>query len=513
MSEREDSSLLASAAPPPSSEPPEKAIPSDSAPKSEELGVSLARLPPLPVTQKLAFGAGAFGPGALLIIRGLFTTPFLLDVAEISPALAGTILLVSKFWDAVNDPIMGFCSDHFPTRWGRRKPWLVVGVVPLAVVWLALWIVPGEPGGNLLPLYYLVLLLLYETFATACVVPHNAMLPELAGSYDEATSLSQYRYMAYTIGQTAGSMSVSLIVASMENEERAYFISALLWAILLFPGILMTVLVVRERSPLTKISGAQLTTLGHALSTFWQGIKDAASCRPFVLVALVYTSHNFCVEFFNSNMVLYLKYVLEIDLSALFYILMVQNIFRIVGIPFWAHVSYRFDKRIGFLCGFFFMMIVQSGFWFLGKSDLSWFYVLAACRGFAGSAVVLPYSCISDVVDYDELENGKRRPAVFSSFVVFFQKLCVSAALALSNFALEAVGYVPHNDGSGEDQQPEDVRLALRLMVSWIPAAILLSGVVAGLAYPLSKARHSEVLSQLAARQRGSLRRFDKQLS
>ena len=93
----------------------------------------------LKLSTKLGFGAGdIFGGGSLMII-GFFYLFFLTDVVRISPALAGTVFLISKAWDAVSDPLMGIISDRTRTRFGRRRPYFLIGIVLIFTSFFMMW--------------------------------------------------------------------------------------------------------------------------------------------------------------------------------------------------------------------------------------------------------------------------------------------------------------------------------------------------------------------------------------
>ena len=87
----------------------------------------------VPFVTKLAFGAGDVGPAVATAIMSFFLLYFLTDVARISPAAAGLILLLNKIWDSVNDPLVGMISDRVHTRWGRRRPWFLFGAIPFGL--------------------------------------------------------------------------------------------------------------------------------------------------------------------------------------------------------------------------------------------------------------------------------------------------------------------------------------------------------------------------------------------
>jgi GPH family glycoside/pentoside/hexuronide:cation symporter len=113
--------------------------------------------------------------------------------------LVSLFWLIVTLWDAVNDPLFGFLSDHTRSRWGRRRPYLLFGAVPFGVFFALLWFIPQTQNQMLLFAYYTIAYILYEGAATAVGCPYGALMPELTLDHDERTSLVTYR-MAVSIG-------------------------------------------------------------------------------------------------------------------------------------------------------------------------------------------------------------------------------------------------------------------------------------------------------------------------
>ncbi|MGL4650613.1 MAG: MFS transporter, partial [Caldilineaceae bacterium] len=138
---------------------------------------------------KFIYGLGDLGTAISAALRAFFLLFFLTDVARLDPGMAGWIVLITRVWDAVNDPMVGWLSDRTNTRWGRRRPWLLFGAVPFGVLLFMMWIVPPfDPWG--LFFYYLVVGLLLDSVYTMINVPYTALTPELTRDYDERTSLN-----------------------------------------------------------------------------------------------------------------------------------------------------------------------------------------------------------------------------------------------------------------------------------------------------------------------------------
>jgi GPH family glycoside/pentoside/hexuronide:cation symporter len=100
-------------------------------------------LPPLNLWQIGVYGSGDFGFAVVIHMTGLFLLYFYTDVYGIPAAAAGTIFLVARIWDAVNDPMMGFISDRTRSRWGRYRPYLLFGALPLVVFNVLLYVTPA----------------------------------------------------------------------------------------------------------------------------------------------------------------------------------------------------------------------------------------------------------------------------------------------------------------------------------------------------------------------------------
>lgn len=162
---------------------------------------------------KIAYGAGDFGPAVAANILVFYLLFFFTDVAGLPPALAGSILMIGKVSDAINDPIVGVLSDRTRTRWGRRLPWILTGIVPFALLYFLQWTVPHFSDNSAvnqwgLFAYYLAIGIGFNLAYTMVNLPYSALTPELTEDYNERTSLNSFRF-TFSIG---GSI-LSLILA------------------------------------------------------------------------------------------------------------------------------------------------------------------------------------------------------------------------------------------------------------------------------------------------------------
>lgn len=159
----------------------------------------------LDLKTKLAYGAGDLGPAITANIAVFYMMVFFTNVAGISAGLAGSILMIGKIWDGINDPMVGMLTDKTQSRrWGRRLPWLLYGAIPFGVFFFLQWIVPqftADKNINVWCLfwYYVAIGIVSQAFFTVVNLPYTAMTPELTQDYDERTSLNSFRF-TFSIG-------------------------------------------------------------------------------------------------------------------------------------------------------------------------------------------------------------------------------------------------------------------------------------------------------------------------
>jgi GPH family glycoside/pentoside/hexuronide:cation symporter len=188
---------------------------SNISPSDPSVPPSLAKGEKLSLATKLAYGAGDLGPAITANIGVFFALFFFTNVAGLGAGLAGSILMIGKIWDAINDPMVGVLSDRTKHPSGRRLPWMLYGAIPFGITFFLQWIVPhfsNDKTANSWSLfwYYVIIAIVFNTFYTVVNLPYTALTPELTQDYNERTSLNSFRF-SFSIG---GSI-LSLILAQL----------------------------------------------------------------------------------------------------------------------------------------------------------------------------------------------------------------------------------------------------------------------------------------------------------
>ena len=155
--------------------------------------------------EKFAYGLGDLGNNVAYGALGFYLVFFLTDVAGISPAWAGYIFLIVRMWNAVFDMIMGVISDRTKSRFGRRRPYLLFGAIPLSIGFALLWQVFFKDTTAMI-IYYTIAGILFSTLYSLVAIPYNALLPEISQDYDERTSISGYKMALSFVGSLFSAM-------------------------------------------------------------------------------------------------------------------------------------------------------------------------------------------------------------------------------------------------------------------------------------------------------------------
>ncbi|MBC8011157.1 MAG: MFS transporter, partial [Burkholderiales bacterium] len=167
----------------------------------------------IPLREKIGFSLGAnmdLVTGSLLI--GLFMPIFNIGLG-MTPIAIGIVLTWLRAWDGINDPLMGYISDNFPTRWGRRKPYLVVGAIGSALVYPLFWYMPAEATETFKFYYLLVVGLAFYTVNTVWAMPYYSLQLELTPNYHERTRLTAWMSVFYKIVSIASGWTMAIIAS------------------------------------------------------------------------------------------------------------------------------------------------------------------------------------------------------------------------------------------------------------------------------------------------------------
>lgn len=462
----------------------------------------------LSLSTKLAYGAGDLGPAITANILSVFLLIFFTNVAGLGAGLAGSILMIGKIWDAINDPIVGILSDRTHSRWGRRHPWMMFGAIPFGLTFFLQWLVPRfsdnvDVNQWSLFSYYVFVAILFNTFYTAVNLPYTALTPELTQDYDERTGLNSYRF-AFSIGGSIFSLVLAQVIFGLFKDDpvQKHLVLAGVCGVISVLSLAWCVVGTLNRVAITERLRLEHITQEAPLP-YGQQLKIAFSNGPFLFVIGIYLCSWLAVQNTVSIIPYFVKNWMGLADEDFIKLIIAVQVTSLIMLFVWTQVSKRFGKKPVYFMGMALWAIAQLGLFFLQPGQVGLMYVLAVMAGFGVStAYLVPWSMIPDVIDLDELNTGHRREGIFYGFMVLLQKVALAIGLLGVGLVLQKAGFQSTTTGQPLPIQPESALWAIRWMVGPAPLLVLLVGIGLAYFYPITREVHAEILLKLQERQR-----------
>ncbi len=465
----------------------------------------------LPFLTRLIYGSGDWGLASSGLLRQIFYAIFLTDVVGLDPRVASFGALGGIAWDAINDPLVGMLSDRVRSRWGRRRPFLLIFAIPFGLSYLVLWTAPAWESQLALILYVTLAFMLADTLSTLISVPYISLTPDLAPEYDQRTTLTGFR----TFFQLAASLTVVVAAPMIVNaavdagltQQQGYLIVASIFGTLGAIPFLLIFAVVRERvrGPVT-----ETLPIGQTLRAAWANI-------PFRYAVGIHLLNWSAVDMLALIVPYYLIYwvgqgnlfvkvnMFGIDLalqSAFFGLLMLTCIF---SLPLWLWLSQRFNKRDAYLIGMTFWVVVELLLFTVQPGAIGYLLALAVLAGIGvSSAYVLPDSIFPDIIEWAELRTGRRQEGIYYGARSFIRKLTGGLTIFFALQLLGWAGYQTPPPGARVFQQGPEALLVIRLLLSPAGALLLFGAASVAWFYPLTRERHARIRMLLAKRREKS---------
>jgi GPH family glycoside/pentoside/hexuronide:cation symporter len=452
---------------------------------------------------KLAYGAGDLVSGITTNISVFFLLVFFTNVAGIPAGMAGSILLIGKIWDAVNDPFVGVLTDKTQSRrWGRRLPWLLYGAVPFGLFFFLQWIVPqfgGDANRNVWGLfwYYVVIGLISQVFYTIVNLPYTAMTPELTQDYDERTSLTSFRF-GFSIGGSIFSLLLAKFIFNLiSDRQQQYIVLTAICSVISVLALFWCVFGTRDRA--MAFEAKRTATEQPPSIPFKEQLLIVFGNVPFLFIIGIYLFSWLAVQITASIIPYFVVNCMRLKESDVPTVMIGVQGTALVMLFVLSALSKKIGKKAVYFMGITLWIIAAAGLFFLQPSQIGLMYVMAVMAGVGVSAAYLtPWSMIPDVIELDELQTGQRREGIFYAFMVLLQKFGLALGLFLVGNALQASGFKEAVVGQSTlPVQPESALLAIRLAVGPLPTICLILSLVLTYFYPITREMHAEIMLKL----------------
>jgi GPH family glycoside/pentoside/hexuronide:cation symporter len=456
----------------------------------------------LPMSQKLGFGLGS-----ILDMWGHWLYPSLAFhvfniFLGVAPGLISTVQMIKIFIDAASDAIFGWLSDNTRTRYGRRRPFILVGGV-LAGIGLPLMFAVGRGWTDTQYfIFMLVSMVIYVPVMSCFNMPWSSLGAEMTPDYHERTTVMAIRNAIQKGPELAMFFAAQFTTLAIFHDEHgkpdilrgAQTYCVILGAIMVAASVAIFFLV-RERY-YEKLVARTQTHIPLA-DTLWRTLR----CKPFrhiLGMMLAYGIGTAMVGALGYYATVY--YVCHGDVVAGAGWNTAMGLagmgFGFAGIPFFTWIARRFGKRAGLATVLSLAICAFIGDWWLYDPERPYLQ-LFACGfvAFTGAGFWTLYNAtLGDVVDYDELHTGQRREGSFSACQSWISKLGIALGVGASGWILQYTGF----DAKQAVQDPHAIFM-IRILLSSIPVIGLALALVSLLRFELTEERMAEIRTQLEA--------------
>lgn len=414
----------------------------------------------------------------------------------VSPGWIGTILLVTRLYDAFTYPLVGWLSDNSRTRWGRRRPFVALGAVLCGLTFPLIWFVPASAGHETAIVYFAITSLLYYTAVAVFNVSYMTLSFELTPDYAERTRIMAARTF---FGAISG-----LLLAWVFRVAQSDLFSDPLTGMRI-AGVALGAIFVASGLPAAIFTRERYRRLaeGQPKQSLLRSFRDAFRYHPFRILMILTVIIVFCTQSVIAlGIYINTYYVYAGDLKAAAAVTAWYGTVNLLAVwaslPVVTWAGARFGKTRT-LAGT--MLIGLTG------SVLKWFlftpaapYAQLVVALFIAPAVagfwVIVNSMKADLCDWDELHTGLRREGMFAAVSAFLQKLAAAITFSFAGAVLVWSGF---EQAKGGAQAPETL-LHLRLTFAFLPATAYVVGLALLRAYPLSRDRMADVRATLEVR-------------
>jgi GPH family glycoside/pentoside/hexuronide:cation symporter len=485
----------------------------------------------LTVREKIGYSMGDAAANFVFQTMILFQLNFYTDTLGITAAVAGSLLLVGRLWDAFFDPLMGVMADRTNTRWGKFRPWVLWTSVPWGVIMFLAYSTP-DAGTTVKVIYACVTNILLMTLYSANNTPYSAMTGVMTGDINERTRLSSYRFVAAMIAQLiVGGFTLPLVAKFGQGDNaKGWQMTMGLWAAVCVVLFIITFLSTRERiqpDPKQKVSAAQ-------------DFRDLIRNGPWIAMFILTLAHFIVLAMRGGTMFYYFSYYVNQDrlfelLQGLgltnaaagqgstglwHYLLqtfglivdgerknvasvgfslfnMSSQFVTVIGVLCSTYLTIRYGKKAVALTGFSLATVFMTLFVLLPPDAVGTLFVLEYVRALAYAPTIpLLWAMFADVADYAEWKTGRRTTGVIYATILFGLKAGLSLGGAIAGWLLSAYGY------KANAVQTTESLYGIRMTISVYPAIFFLIVVACVAFYKIGKALNIQIQDELAERRK-----------
>ncbi|WP_299192287.1 MFS transporter [uncultured Erythrobacter sp.] len=478
----------------------------DAGAKPVEVPNPAGEIPPPSLALKLLHGFGAAAFGIKNNGFDYFLLLFYGSVIGLEPSLVGLAILIALVFDAFSDPLVGYWSDNFSSRWGRRHPFMYAAALPVGLSYFLLWNPPDLSQFGLF-VYLTVLAILIRTFITFYETPSSALLPELSRDYQERTSLQSFRLF---FGWVGGNMMSILMFGVLltgplgMRDREAYETYGVIAGIVLFAAIIVSAIGTHHRIPtLTK---PKASTESFGVRRVFREMYEVLSERSFLALFAATIVFAVAAGLHAGLIFLMLNHFWGFSEEQIFIWTALVFVSAAIALVIAPRAARRWGKKRATIVLGLLAFSIQPAPYLLRlagmmpeNGDPILFPIIVAVNtldlAFIIAVQAVSYAMIADLVESNQLKTGRRNEGVYYAAMTFTRKTTQGLGVLAAGAILTVIAF-PDNPESGT--VPADTLwwlgalYAPSLLVLYMVALFFVSR------YKIDKAQHEANLAALS---------------
>ena len=454
---------------------------------------------------KLFYGVAGIGDSALYSLMGTFALFFFTTVAGINPAAAGTIAAVGAIWDVVSGSVAGYISDRTHSSMGRRKPFMLIAAFPLAVFCSLIFVTFDAPQAVRCA-YYVIMFIAFWTGYSFFFVPYTAWGAELTDSYEERTELRGIVYFFYSIGAAFGTVLPTIIVDRLMQwgltVETGWLSVGIFVGIVSAAAIFISGWAVHDTEA-GKRNDAEENAAAGSDGSKGGGLKAAVEiirnygqvfkfkpARFIILTSIFYLTSN---SVMMADRMYFYTYNMGLTAGEISLVMLFQQVVSVLLVLPLIRINRVLDKRTLCIGGIGMSAACLIIYGFLGISSIPHLLILTFVYGIGSICYwqLIP-SMLYDVCDADRLENGTDRAGLIISIQGLTESVFEAVGFQMLGILLQMTGF-----NASAAVQTQTAMTCVHVSFTFIPAFFALIALFMMIRYPITRARHSEIIEQL----------------
>ena len=433
--------------------------------------------------QKWSFSIGNGVEWFINAAFNLWVFTFYFAAVGLDVNLIRTAFIIWTVYNAINDPLIGYISDKTNSRFGRRRLYIMIGVIPVLILEILIWLPPLS--GEMAQFFYLlIMLLLYDTAYTLIALPTDSLFPELYTTVEERTQVNTMRQILAAIGLILAALVPGIFIGDQSTVD-GYLMNGIVTVIIV--GIAMIIFlkwgaVEREEFKLDYQQGF----------SYFQSLRHTFKNKGFVIYIIMFFMYEFVLLLLGTIVPLFSAEVL--GTTSAFETSILMGALYIIGIAsmfLWKKIDVKLGGKVGYGLSMIAYVIASIPMLFISSYIPALIVVIFMGIGFGGMLYFIWY-IVADCIDDDELKTGIRREGSFFGIANFFMRLSMVLSITVISLVFTETGWEEWAPNPGVD-----VISGLRFLFVAVPAIAMGISLVCLYFYPFSKNKVLEMKEKL----------------